>query len=129
MGETHTETGRNAAVWFEIPARDFAGTVRFYETMLATTLRLEQFGGPRMAVFPYERPGVGGAVIEAKALMPGGYGTLVYLDCNGRLDEVIGRVEAAGGRLAGPKVDLPPGMGCFVHVLDPEGNRIGLHGV
>jgi predicted enzyme related to lactoylglutathione lyase len=82
-----------------------------------------------MAVFPYARPGVGGAVIEAGALTPGGYGTLVYLSCDGRLDEVIGRVETAGGRLAGPKVDLPEGMGSFVHVIDPEGNRVGLHGV
>jgi predicted enzyme related to lactoylglutathione lyase len=42
---------------------------------------------------------------------------------------VIGRVEPAGGRLAGPKVDLPQGMGSFIHVLDPEGNRVGLHGI
>jgi predicted enzyme related to lactoylglutathione lyase len=127
MGET--ETGKSMVVWFEIPAREFERTVGFYETLFATTLRQEQFGGPRMAVFPYERPGVGGAVIEAGALTPGGCGTLVYLNCDGRLEEVIGRVEPAGGKLAGPKVRLPPGMGSFVHVLDPEGNRIGLHGI
>jgi predicted enzyme related to lactoylglutathione lyase len=129
MSETGTETGTSVAVWFEIPAREFERTVGFYETLLATSLRQEQFGGPRMAVFPYARPGVGGAVIEAGALTPGGYGTLVYLNCNGNLDEVIGRVEPAGGRLAGPKVDLPQGMGSFIHVLDPEGNRVGLHGI
>ena len=127
MGET--ETGKSVVAWFEIPARDFERTVGFYENLFSAALRREQFGGPRMAVFPYERPGVGGAVIEAGALTPGGYGTLVYLNCNGKLAEVIGRVEPAGGKLAGPKVDLPAGMGSFVHVLDPEGNRIGLHGI
>ena len=132
MSETDTmEAGTvtSAATWFEIPAREFERTVGFYETLLATRLRVERFGGPRMAVFPYERPGIGGAVIEAGVLTPGGYGTLVYLNCDGKLDEVIGRVEKAGGRLAGPKVDLPEGMGSFIHVIDPEGNRIGLHGV
>jgi predicted enzyme related to lactoylglutathione lyase len=38
------------------------------------------------------------------------------------------RVALAGGRLAGPMVDLPPGMGRYVHVVDPDGNRVGLHG-
>jgi uncharacterized protein len=126
MSETNADNSMVA--WFEIPAREFERTVGFYETLFAAPLRREQLGGPRMAVFPYARPGVGGAVIEAGALTPGGYGTLVYLNCHGKLDEVIGRVEPAGGRLAGPKVALPPGMGSFVHVLDPEGNRIGLHG-
>jgi predicted enzyme related to lactoylglutathione lyase len=124
-----SENGKSMVAWFEIPAKDFERTVIFYETLLGTALKLEQFGGPQMAVFPYERPGTGGAVVEADALTPGGTGTLVYLNCDNRLDEVIGRVESAGGRLAGPKVDLPPGMGSFIHMIDPEGNRVGLHGI
>jgi uncharacterized protein len=123
-----SENGKSAVSWFEIPARDFERTVIFYETLLDAALKLERFGGPQMAVFPYERPGTGGAVVEAAVLTPGGHGTLVYLDCGNRLDAVIGRVEAAGGQLAGPKVDLPEGMGSFIHVFDPEGNRVGLHG-
>jgi predicted enzyme related to lactoylglutathione lyase len=34
---------------------------------------------------------------------------------------------AAGGRISTPRVDLPEGMGSFVHLIDSEGNRIGLH--
>ncbi len=116
----------NVAVWFEIPARDFARAVTFYETLFATTLRQESFGGPKMAVFPYQQPGVSGAVIEAGMQQPGS-GTLVYLNCDGRLDEVAGRVGQAGGKLASPFVDLPPGMGRFVQIEDCEGNRLGLH--
>jgi hypothetical protein len=26
-----------------------------------------------------------------------------------------------------PKVQLPDGMGCFAHIADTEGNRVGLH--
>jgi predicted enzyme related to lactoylglutathione lyase len=129
MSGQQTQAGTSVAVWFEIPARDFGRAVGFYEALFGTSLRREQFGGPRMAVFPYERPGVGGAVIEAGGLQPGGNGTLVYLNCDGKLDEVIARVEAAGGQLAGDKVDLPAGMGSFIHMIDPEGNRVGLHGL
>lgn len=121
-----SEDGSSVLAWFEIPAREFERTVGFYETVLGATLRREAFGGPRMAVFPYARPGVGGAVIEAESLAPGGDGTLVYLACD-KLDQALARVELAGGRRAGPVVDLPPGMGRFAHVFDPEGNRIGLH--
>ena len=66
-------------------------------------------------------------MIEAGTLAPGGSGTLVYLNCDGKLDQAIARVQLGGGQLAGPKVDLPGGMGTFIHVLDPEGNRVGLH--
>jgi hypothetical protein len=125
---TDTSPTKSAVVWFEIPAASFDRTVGFYETVLETTLRREAIGGSRLAVFPYQRPGVGGAVIEAAAPSQGGSGPLVYLDCGDRLDAVAGRVEAAGGRLAGPRIDLPPGMGSFIHVVDPDGNRVGLHG-
>jgi uncharacterized protein len=124
---SETETRKSVAVWFEIPAREFDRTVEFYETLFGEKLRREQFGPSRMAVFPYQQPGVGGAVIEAGTLTPGGSGTLVYLNCDGRLEQAIARVQLAGGSLAGPKVDLPDGMGTFIHVLDPEGNRVGLH--
>ncbi|MEI9901526.1 MAG: hypothetical protein WDN31_16905 [Hyphomicrobium sp.] len=56
-------------------------------------------------------------------------GTVVYLNCDGRLDEVAGRVEKAGGKLLTPRIDLPRNMGAFLHIRDSEGNRIGLHGV
>jgi predicted enzyme related to lactoylglutathione lyase len=53
---------------------------------------------------------------------------VIYLNCDDRLEEVAGRVPAAGGRLLTPRVDLPEGMGSFFHIEDIEGNRIGLHG-
>jgi uncharacterized protein len=125
MADTDSRT--NVVAWFEIPSRDFARAVGFYETLLATTLRQESFGGPRMAVFPYQQPGVGGAIVEPGQLQPGGTGTVIYLNCDGQLDAILARVEPAGGTFAGPKIDLPAGMGSFIHVLDTEGNRIGLH--
>ena len=40
---------------------------------------------------------------------------------------LLARVEAAGGRIASPKVQLPGDMGAFAHIVDTEGNRVGLH--
>jgi predicted enzyme related to lactoylglutathione lyase len=118
--------GKNAVAWFEIPASDFGRAAGFYETIFATKLKHEQFGGARMAVFPYERPGVSGCVMEAPQLA-GKDGTVVYLSCDGHLADVAGRVEQAGGALLTPRIDLPEGLGAFFHIRDSEGNRVGLH--
>ena len=44
-----------------------------------------------------------------------------------RIDDWLARVEPAGGRVITPKTALPPGMGLLAHILDSEGNRVGLH--
>jgi predicted enzyme related to lactoylglutathione lyase len=125
MSETNER--KNVAVWFEIPATDFDRAAGFYETLFSQKLKRENFGPQRMAVFPYERPGVSGAVMEAPQLAGKDTGTVVYLNCDGRLSEIVGRVEKAGGKLLTPKIDLPDGMGAFLHIRDSEGNRVGLH--
>ena len=51
----------------------------------------------------------------------------MYLNAEPSLDAALERAVAAGGKVAMPRVDLPDGMGCFAHLLDTEGNRIGLH--
>ena len=118
---------KNVVVWFEIPASDFGRAAGFYETIFAAKLKHEQFGGAKMAVFPYERPGVGGCVMEAPQLAGKDSGTVIYLNCDGHLADVADRVEKAGGALLTPKIDLPEGMGSFFHIRDSEGNRVGLH--
>jgi predicted enzyme related to lactoylglutathione lyase len=54
-------------------------------------------------------------------------GALVYLGAGDSLDPVLARVARAGGRVRTPKTQLPEGMGCFAHIEDSEGNRVGLH--
>ena len=124
---TNDSQQKNAVVWFEIPATDFGRAAGFYETIFATELKHEKFGEARMAVFPYERPGVGGCVMEAPKLAGKDSGTVIYLNCDGHLADVVGRVEKAGGALLTPRIDLPEGMGAFFHIRDSEGNRVGLH--
>jgi uncharacterized protein len=63
----------------------------------------------------------------AGAPQPSQQGAMVYLNAEPSLDAVLARVESAGGRITTPKVTLPGDMGCFAHVTDTEGNRVGLH--
>jgi hypothetical protein len=120
-------SAHNVVSWFEIPAGDLDRAVAFYQTIFAKTLKREDFGPVQMAVFPYEQPGVSGAVVQGGPYQPGeSRGTVVYLDCDGQLDGVLSRVKQAGGEIAFPKTELP-GMGAYAHILDTEGNRVGLH--
>lgn len=118
----------HALDWFEIPVRDLDRAQRFYETLLATTLRREQIAGSALAVFPYAEQGAGGCLMAGPdAPAPSSAGTLVYLNADPSLDAALARVEAAGGRVVTPKVVLPGDMGVYAHVADTEGNRVGLH--
>ncbi len=121
-------THRNAIAWFEIPVRDLNRAQAFYETVLATVLRRETLAGSELGVFVSDEGGAGGCLMAGEnAPAPSTTGTLVYLDAGASLATTLARVEAAGGRITTPKVQLPGDMGCFAHIADTEGNRVGLH--
>jgi predicted enzyme related to lactoylglutathione lyase len=121
-------TTRHAIDWFEIPVRDLDRAQAFYETLFDAPLRRENIGDKTLALFGYDEPATGGCLLAGPGVpQPSGDGTLIYLNAAPSLDAVLGRVEAAGGRITTPKVQLPGDMGVFAHVADTEGNRIGLH--
>ena len=122
-------TPRNAIDWFEIPVRNMDRAAAFYEALLGTTIRRETIGPNALGVFTYDvEQGVGGCLLAGDNVpAPSLDGSLVYLNAGPSLDVVVARVEAAGGRVLVPKVTLPGDMGCFVHIADTEGNRVGLH--
>ena len=115
--------------WFEIPVRDLDRAQTFYETLLGTSMRREAIGPQTLVLFDYDdASGVGGCLLAGPTIpAPSENGTLVYLRAEPTLDAVLARLPKAGGRLLTPKVQLPGDMGCFAHVADSEGNRVGLH--
>lgn len=122
------DTQRNDAInWFEIPATDLKRATHFYETLLSSPLTHETMGPYQMAMFPYKSPGIGGCLMHGDGYRPGADGNLVYLNASPSIDAALARASAAGGRVALPKTALPDGMGFFAHVIDSEGNRVGLH--
>ena len=119
---------RNAVVtWFEILALDYERAVRFYEETLGVTL-LRQPEWPGMAIFPYQPPAVGGCVVKQKDAGPADGGVTIYLNCDGKLDDVLGRVPKAGGAILEDKNHVPS-VGWVAQIRDSEGNRVGLHAV
>jgi len=120
----------HALNWFEIPVTDMDRALRFYAALTGRALRREAFGGPGEELGVFEVDGeddVKGALLKSPRFQPSANGTLVYLNAEHSLDAWLARVPAVGGSVALPKVTLPEGMGCFAHIIDSEGNRVGLH--
>lgn len=117
---------RNTLNWFEIPVTDMERAARFYGQIFETDFQADPAGdGFAMAMFA-DGGGVGGALVLGEGYIPSSSATVVYLNCNPSLNDVLARVEAAGGQIIVPKTDIGEN-GFFAFVLDTEGNRIGLH--
>jgi len=121
------ERRKNRVVWFEIPASDLARATKFYETVLATSLKAETFGSHELRVFAHEDDAASGCLMKGPGLEPSKSGAVVFLNADPSLDAVLARVERAGGKIVVPRTDLPGDMGSFAHIIDSEGNRVGLH--
>ena len=110
--------------WFDIPAVDLDRARRFYETIFAIEMRKLDAGALQMALFP-----TSGALCQ----LPSHYkpsaeqGPLIYFSAEPDLAGVLGKVEAAGGRILVPKRQVSPEYGCMALFVDTEGNRIALH--
>jgi len=117
----------NVAVWFEIPAADFARAKRFYESVFGVRLADERTGEHMLALFPHAGEAVSGCVMSGPGYAPSANGPVVYINAGQDLAVPLSRVEAAGGKVAVPKTFLSEEIGYFAHFIDSEGNRIGMH--
>ncbi len=117
----------DALNWFEIYTSDFGRAKRFYETILGAPLQVVDGPSCQMGIFPYDnKNGVGGSITQMNGVPPGEGGTLIYLNVEGDLDQVIKRIPDAGGSVVRPRTAI--GEHGFIAILkDTEGNRVGLH--
>jgi predicted enzyme related to lactoylglutathione lyase len=123
----------NAISWFEIPATDLARAQKFYETIFGIELMPLDTENIKMRMFPLDdmMTQVGGAVVDS-----GGFhkpsatdGPLIYLNGNPDVQNVLDKIEEAGGKIIVPKTQISPEYGYMAVFLDTEGNRIGLHSI
>ena len=123
----------NAISWFEIPATDLDRATGFYESIFQVSLIPLDLAQIKMRMFPIDNPatGIGGAVVYAEGFYhpSNTHGTLIYLNANPDVQQVLDRVEAAGGKILVPKTEISPEYGFMGIFEDSEGNRIGLHSV
>ena len=124
---------KNAISWFEIPATDINRAQKFYEAIFGIQLVPMDFQNFQMRMFPLEDPmnGVGGALVKTDGFyVPSETdGTLLYLNGNPDVQNVIDKVEAAGGKVAVPKTKISDEYGYMAVFIDTEGNRVAVHSV
>jgi hypothetical protein len=117
---------KNILTWFEIPVADMERAARFYEAVLAGSIKRETVAGELNGILPYERPGVGGALVLRAGIAPADAGLVVYLNVSPDLDAAYARALAHGARPIVPPTPPQP-FGRIAWIVDCEGNRIGLH--
>jgi len=118
----------NAINWFEIPAANFERACRFYEQIFDVKLHKdESFPGIRMAILPYQKPGVGGGIVEMEQARPHQDGVRIYLNGGDDLEIVLARVAVSGGQVIMPKMLIRDDIGYIGLFSDTEGNVVGLH--
>ncbi len=124
---------QSAISWFEIPSKDLDRATKFYEKIFGVTLIPMDMPNIKMRMFPIDDPmtGIGGAIVHSDGFhVPSKTdGPLIYLNGNPDVQQVLDKVEAAGGSIMVPKTEISPEYGFMAVIIDTEGNRIGLHSI
>ena len=112
--------------WFEIPAVNFEQAVAFYCQIYGIEMEKVSTNGYMMAFFPVGN-GIGGAIVAGPGSVPSDTGPLLYLNGGSDLNNVLNKVEEAGGRIVMPKTLISDDAGYFAIFIDSEGNKLALH--
>jgi len=120
---------RNVVGWFEIPVKEMDRAKKFYSTVFEKKLTDMPMEDLEMATFDMVEDGAnsGGALVKGEETKPSSSGTLIYFSCDDIQNE-LSRVEKSGGKIVFPKTSIGE-YGFISHIIDTEGNRIGLHSV
>lgn len=114
---------KNALVWAEIRVTDLQLASKFYGAVTGRNIVHNEIGPQPIAVIDYEEPGISAHLTEGPPAAAN-TGTIVHLAAAGTIEDMIDRVNSAGGTVQGDPVAMP--FGRFVYVADLDGNTIGL---
>ena len=119
----------NRLNWFEIPVNDIARAKHFYQVVFSIHLHQDSIMNMQIAFFPYIAGNgkAGGALVKSDFHKPSKEGTLIYLNANPDLANVLEKIKAEGGKVILPKTLISPETGYMAFFEDSEGNGIGLH--
>ena len=116
-------------VHFEIPADDVEKLRKFYSELFGW--KIEKMPGPveywGIATVPVnekdmpQRPGVNGGMMKRQNPE---HKPVNYIAVES-VDEYVKKIEALGGRVIVPKMEVP-GIGWWASALDPEGNQFAI---
>ena len=123
--------GKNVVGWFEIPVTNMDRAINFYESVFNLQLSRNLIGPLEMAWFPEIENGIGSSgslVFNKDHYKPSLEGILIYFTAmSGNLQNELGRVEKAGGKIIKPKTLISDEIGYMAVFADTEGNRIAIH--
>lgn len=117
----------NFISWFEIPVKDMERASAFYGSIFGIEIPTSTLGDYLMGFFPSDDINASGALVKGEGYEPAVNGTVVYLNGGVDLQNILSKVESAGGKIIVPKTEITPEFGFFAYFLDTEGNKIGLH--
>jgi predicted enzyme related to lactoylglutathione lyase len=123
---------KHAVSWFEIPTTDINRAQKFYESIFGISMITMDLPNIQMRMFPIEDPmNIGGALVYNKDFYKpsSSDGPLIYLNGNPDVQNILDKVEGAGGQVLVPKTEISPDYGHMAVILDTEGNRIALHSI
>ncbi len=116
----------NTMVWVDIPVLDLDRAVTFYSAVLGKPVMKQEYPGMSIGLLPGDDAEVTGCLHQSPNDKPADHGPLVYLNCQGRLEEAVSAVSSGGGKVLQPAHPIGP-HGFRAVVVDTEGNRIALH--
>lgn len=120
--ETH------AINWFEIPVTDILRAKKFYESIFEIEMEEMEMPGMQYAMFPFDpmKGKIAGGLAKSPMHTPSATGSIIYLNGNPDLQQVLERIEDAGGKVTMPKTSIGQN-GFMAFFTDTEGNTMALH--
>jgi predicted enzyme related to lactoylglutathione lyase len=113
--------------WFEIPVKDINRARKFYEAVLEIEMQeLPEILEIKKVAFPTNGR-ICGVLAQSPMHKPSLDGSLIYLSANPFIQQVIDRIENAGGKILLPKTELGKELGYMAYMIDSEGNAVALH--
>ncbi len=119
----------NSLNWFEIPVTDFERARHFYQVIFSIHMDVDNMMGMKMAFFPMDMGSgkASGALVQSDFHIPSMEGSLIYLNANPDMNDVISKIEQEGGQILMPKTHISDEIGYMAFFKDTEGNRVALH--
>ncbi len=117
---------KTQVVWSDVPCLDLDRAMAFYAAVLDCEVEKQGGGGFFMGVLPHGGAAIGGCLAVLNDTAPSETGVLIYLNCDGRLEDAVSKVEPNGGQVRQPIHVIGP-HGRRAIVIDSEGNRVALH--
>jgi predicted enzyme related to lactoylglutathione lyase len=118
---------QNSIHWVEIPTTNIERAVGFYNNLLSIEMKVMEVMSMKTAFFPHTaETQSGGCLMQGPNYIPSDKGTLIYLSAGENLQTALDRVDDAGGTIILPKTSIGAN-GYMAHILDTEGNKVGLY--